>query len=108
MRLALLALMVSAEAPGPRIETFLPRLSAPLDRLIVPLRPKAIVSPGAAFAIAWRSEPLPLSASEVTMFVAECAAVAMPRAMDRVSVKVNDRPAGLFMETVFIAFLSRF
>src|SRR5437660_335492 len=41
--------------------------SSPLVRVIEPLTEKSIVSPDAALAMAWRSEPGPLSAVVVTV-----------------------------------------
>ena len=69
-RLALLPLMARLTAPGPAIDNSLLITSSPLVRTMVPVTLKSIVSPGAAEAIACRSEPGPLSSRLVTVRVA--------------------------------------
>lgn len=73
MRLALLPLMRRLVLPGPAIVRFLSTTSSPPARVIVPTTPNAIVSPGAAVAMASRSEPGPLSPVLVTLRVAASA-----------------------------------
>jgi len=66
-------LRVRAPAPGPRIVRSLAIESGPPVRVIVEPRKagaKLIVPPAPESAIAWRSEPAPASAAEVTVIVA--------------------------------------
>src|SRR5437667_5015404 len=54
-------------APGPRIVRSLSIANSPLVNVMRPLTAKVTVSPEAALAMAWRSEPDPLSAVVVTV-----------------------------------------
>jgi hypothetical protein len=69
-RVASLPLIVNASTPGPSIVRLL-SITSWLASVIVPRAPEAnaTVSPGAAFPIAARSDPGPLSAVEVTVIV---------------------------------------
>jgi hypothetical protein len=67
--LALLPLTVRLDAPGPVIVRFWLIVSVPVVNVIVPVTLKLIVSPGAAEAIAARSEPAPASLVLMTVVV---------------------------------------
>lgn len=80
----------SDDGPGPAIETLLLTVIGPDARMMVPVNPgtNAIVSPLAAAVTAARSEPAPVSASVVTVWVAadageESAATAAAEASNR-------------------------
>jgi hypothetical protein len=85
-------LMASAEVPGPMIVRFLSTTNSLLARVIVPMTPKTMESPAVESAITCRNEPAPLSAREVTVFVAECAKPA--KASTSMTVIVESELAG--------------
>ncbi len=67
--------MASAVVPGPMMLRSLSTTSSPLESVIVPVTPNTMESPGAESAMTCRSEPGPLSAREVTVFVSAWARV---------------------------------
>jgi hypothetical protein len=106
-------LTASAEVPGPLIVRSFSTTNSPLARVMVPETPKTMVSPAAESAMTCRSEPAPLSASDVTVFVAEWARPA--KASTSIAVTVETAPAGgtnlrflrfafVFIEDSFLSF----
>jgi hypothetical protein len=87
IRLLPAPLMASAEVPGPMIVRFLATTNSLLARVIVPVTPKTMKSPAVESAITCRNEPAPLSAREVTVFVAEWAKPAKASTSTTVIVK---------------------
>jgi len=63
--------MLNKPAPGPCTPSDLLMSNSELVKVIVPVTAKIIVSPLAELTITCRSDPAPLSAVEVTVFVAQ-------------------------------------
>jgi hypothetical protein len=107
-------LMASEDTPGPMMVRSLSTTNLPLARVTVPVPPNTMESPGAESAMSRRSEPAPLSASEVTLFVAEWARSAKASTSTTVIVEseltggINLRVLGFsfaFIENSFLSFV---